>query len=220
MGWPMKQGLVVACAVAGLLGCGRPLSSSVPEAGGADGGSSSGVSASGGGGGESSDAGQCAVTAEAAALEPPNHAEVGTQVTWGSNPPSSGAHYPVWAAYQEFATPVPRGFYVHNLEHGAVVLLYNCAHVEGGEAGSACETIRQALRQASASLPDDPKCATPVRVRTVITPDPLIPTTIAATAWGFVYRAECIDLPSLQAFVAAHYAKGRENICTNGATHF
>lgn len=28
----------------------------------------------------------------------------------------------------------------------------------------------------------DPLCASPVRVRTVITPDPLIPTPIAATA--------------------------------------
>ena len=63
-------------------------------------------------------------------------------------------------------------------------------------------------------------CAAKVRVRTVISPDPLITTPIAAAAWGFVYRAECIDLPSLKAFAAAHVAHGPENVCGNGVTQF
>lgn len=220
----MKQGLAVACVVVALFGCGRPVTAVGalgPES--SDGGSRS-SGAGGGGGGGGSDAGSdvplCAVTAEAAPLEPPNHWPLGTTPEWGSNPPSSGSHYPQWAAYQEYTTPVPRGFYVHNLEHGAVVLLYNCALVEGGEGGSACEALRQGLREASASLPDDPLCTASVRVRTIITPDPLIPTPIAATAWGFVYRAPCVDLASLKAFVAAHYGKGREDECENGVTSF
>ncbi len=202
----------VVCAV-GLLTCGRPVTAHFQDAAVPDGGDPPQIEENqdGGDGGT-----PCAITVEAVTPAPANHVPVGTAVNWNSNPPAGGSHYPIWAAYQEFTAAVPRGFYVHNLEHGAVVLLYNCASVDG----STCEAIGETLRQASAALPDDPLCASPVRVRTVITPDPLIPTPIAATAWGFVYRAECIDLPSLQAFVAAHYAKGPENLCTNGATHF
>ena len=57
-------------------------------------------------------------------------------------------------------------------------------------------------------------------VRTVITPDPLIPEPIVAVAWGFVYRAQCVDLPSLQDFMRSHYAHAPEDECANGVTRF
>lgn len=195
----MDQKAVVLCVVASLFGCGKanpgPLDASVLDGG-------------------------CAITVESWALGAGTHVPVGTDLTWESNPPSSGSHYPVWAAFQEFTSPVPRGYYVHDLEHGAVVLLYNCAGLAGGPEGGECGLLRDGLRQASASLPDDPLCGAGVRVRTVITSDPLIPTTVAAAAWGFTYRAECVDLPSLEAFAAAHYARAPENECANGVTSF
>ncbi len=156
----------------------------------------------------------CAITVERWELGKGNHLPVGTDLQWPSNPPQSGPHYPIWAAFQEYSSPVPRGYYVHDLEHGAVVLLSNCSLVSGD-----CTPVLEALRQASASLPDDPKC-TDVRVRTVITPDPLIPQPLIAVSWGFIYRAECVDQPSLNAFVQAHYARGTEDLCANGTTQF
>ena len=159
--------------------------------------------------------GGCSIVVEQWALEKASHVPVGTDITWTSNPPSSGSHFPVWAAYQAFSTPVPRGYYVHDLEHGAVVLLFNCARSDAG-----CDELPAALQQVSDALPSDGMCTAPVRVRTVISPDPLLPTPIAAVAWGFVYRAECVDLPSLKAFAAAHYAQGPENVCANGVTQF
>jgi hypothetical protein len=159
----------------------------------------------------------CAITIEAWKLGEPTHLAEGTAITWESNPPASGPHFPRWAGYQEFTSPVPRGNWVHSLEHGAVVLLSNCGALPEG---ADCEPIKQLLRDASASLPSDGMCTAPVRVRTVITPDPLISTPIAAVAWGFIYRASCVDLPSLSAFAAAHYAKGPENLCANGITRF
>ena len=113
-----------------------------------------------------------------------------------------------------FTSPVPRGYYVHDLEHGAVVLLSNCDQVSGD-----CTPVLDALRAASASLPDDPLCSS-VRVRTVITPDPLIDQPLVAVSWGYVYRAACVDQPSLNAFVQAHYGKGPEALCANGVTQF
>jgi hypothetical protein len=144
------------------------------------------------------------------------HVPIGTTVDWDSNPPSSGPHYPIWAAFQAYTSPVPRGYYVHDLEHGAIVFLYNC-----GSAG--CPEVVSALQAASDSLPDDPLCAQEgggVRVRTVITPDPLIPTRVAAAAWGWTYLADCADLPTLEQFAKAHYGQGREDLCSPGTTAF
>jgi hypothetical protein len=143
----------------------------------------------------------------------------GAAVGWNSNPPSSGPHYPIWAAYQAYTTPVPRPFYVHDEEHGAIVLLYNCA--DAGEAG--CPAVPAALQAVSDSIPDDPLCTSAgegIRVRTVVTPDPLIDVPIAAAAWGWTYKAECVDLPTLKDFANAHYAMGPEDFCSNGTTQF
>src|SRR5665213_2666397 len=49
------------------------------------------------------------------------HIDTCSAITFPENPPAGGNHYQVWAAYQSFSFAVPRGFWVHNLEHGAVV---------------------------------------------------------------------------------------------------
>ncbi len=162
-----------------------------------------------------SDAG-CVVTIASPPLLPALHVTIGSDIQWDSNPPSSGSHYPVWAAFQTYDAPVPRGYYVHDLEHGAIVFVYNCG--DGG-----CPDVVSAFHRASDSLPDDPLCTAAgegVRVRTVITPDPLLDVTVAAAAWGWTYKADCVDLPSLEAFASAHYAQGPEMFCTNGTTQF
>jgi hypothetical protein len=43
---------------------------------------------------------------------------------YNSYPPSSGPHFPVPAVYGIYDQPVPQIRLVHNLEHGAVVVLY------------------------------------------------------------------------------------------------
>ena len=42
------------------------------------------------------------------------------------SPPVFGDHYPTWAAFQTYEYPVPLGYLVHSLEHGAVVVFYDC----------------------------------------------------------------------------------------------
>lgn len=156
----------------------------------------------------------CAVTVDSPPLLPASHVAIGTVVAYDSNPPSSGPHYPIWAAYQAYATPVPRSYYVHDLEHGAIVLLYNCASRD------ACPGTAAALEAIPAQLATDPLCDPSVRVRTVVTPDPLLDVPVAAAAWGHTYKADCVDVPTLLAFARAHYAQGPENICGNGTTQF
>lgn len=156
----------------------------------------------------------CPVTIETPELVPGSHVPTGTAITWSSNPPSSGPHYPLWANFQDFSRPVDRGYLVHVLEHGGVVLFYRC------DEGGTCDAIVDGLRKVRESLPTDPLCDPSIRVRVVIVPDPLIDAPVAAAAWGWTYKADCLDLPTLQDFAKAHYAQGTENICAAGVTTF
>src|SRR5438128_329499 len=58
----------------------------------------------------------CLVTIDTPLIEEPKHVAVGTPVTYDSNPPSSGEHYPYWAAFKAFPKPVDPRFWVHDLE--------------------------------------------------------------------------------------------------------
>lgn len=180
--------------------------------------------------------GPCNAIEDTPPLQPGVHVEIGTDITtWDSNPPSSGQHYPIWAAYQAYSTPVPRGYYVHDLEHGGVVLVYNCAigdagqevpldTSDGGDAGAGpCPSVAAELQAIIDAFPSDPKCdpaAGDPRVRFVLTPDPLLDVPVAAAAWGWTYKADCVDPATLSQFAKNHYDQGTEEICVNGQSVF
>lgn len=153
-------------------------------------------------------AASCEVTVGAPPISGSNHLPEGTAIGYCSNPPSSGPHYPVWAAFQEYSTPVAWPYLVHSLEHGAVVLLYKC------DAGNCPDVVAQ-LRQVRDNAAADPLCDAGTK-RIIIAPSPTIATPIAAAAWGKTYEAACVDLPSLEAFVRDNYAKGPEDLCNPG----
>lgn len=137
------------------------------------------------------------------------HLPLCTAVDYATNPPSGGEHWPEWAAFKEYAAPVPREMYVHDLEHGAVAFLYRC--------DDGCPEVVGALRGAYDSLPQDPVCeGAGVAARRLLTPDPKLATPIALAAWGATYTATCIDPPSLAEFAKEHYGEGPEEVCAPG----
>jgi hypothetical protein len=142
--------------------------------------------------------------------EQPTHVGACRITSWKSVPPSSGAHYDEWAAYGIYAKPVPWGFLVHNLEHGAVVFAYNCP--EG------CPRELSMLEALVRSLPDDPLCATgAVKKRVVLVPDPTLDVRFAASAWGATLRAPCFDADGFRAFYLARRGRGPEPLqCDEG----
>lgn len=160
------------------------------------------------------DAGACKATITAPPLMDAPHVPIGTAVTYNSNPPSSGPHYPLWAAFREYDVPVDRRYYVHDLEHGAVVLAYKCA------TAAECPELVEGLRKVVANIKTDPLCMAPIRVRYVLTPDPLLATKVAIAAWGYTYTADCLDVPTLSAFANDNYAQGPENFCSEGNATF
>jgi hypothetical protein len=163
--------------------------------------------------------GACAAVVEQQGIEGASHVAECTIIDYGTNPPSSGDHYPFWAAYKTYMSPIPEGFWVHDLEHGAVVLTYNCA-VGQGDAGDCAGEVAAAQAMIDA-LPSDPLCvelAQPENVlrRTVMTPDPKLDVRFAASAWGWTLRANCFDATIFREFAVAHYGMGTEPLCNDG----
>ena len=52
------------------------------------------------------------------------HVDLGSPLTNTNNPPASGSHYPVTARWAFSDSPLQPGFWIHNLEHGGITVLY------------------------------------------------------------------------------------------------
>ena len=177
------------------------------------GAASESAAGSGGGGGVAAavcdgPVGPCETVTCSYPLEVGVHVPTCSPISFTTNPPTSGPHYPIWALFQEYAQAVPRGFWIHSMEHGAVALAYDCP---GG-----CAADVAKLEAIVAAQPQDPLCVAPVTARVVLTPDPALDAPIAAAAWGHALRAQCVDAPLVEAFVVAHYAQAPEDECAGG----
>jgi hypothetical protein len=139
--------------------------------------------------------------------DPGIHMTVCSALSHATNPPSSGPHYPQWAAFKTYPEPVPWGFLVHSLEHGALVISYNCP---GG-----CPSEVAEVQSFIDGLPLDPLCTSPPR-RLILVPDPNLDVRFAASAWGFALRAGCFERQTFEDFFLQHYGKAPEDFCNAG----
>lgn len=156
-------------------------------------------------------AGDCDIEVCAPDALDARHVDVCSVIAWPTNPPTSGEHYPIWALFQDYDEPVPRGFWLHSVEHSAVVLAYNCDHVSGD-----CGALADELTAFAAAAEDDPLCDASVGNRIIVTPDPLLDVAFAAVAWGHSLKGSCFEEAPVQDFVDAHYGKNYENFCSGG----
>ncbi len=136
------------------------------------------------------------VLGESFCSEGRNHVEQDSELTFESNPPHSGDHYPTWAAWGEHDPALPRGNWVHNLEHGGIALLYLCP--EG------CEEELDVYREVIAERPE---------LRFIITSDPgLEEEGFAAVSWTWVHRFDSPDLDELLCFADQHENHAPEDV--------
>lgn len=121
-------------------------------------------------------------------------AHVDGPIDYPELPPAGGSHDSCWLDYGVYSSPpAPPERWVHNLEHGAVVYLYNCP---GG-----CDADVTALEQLVEGLP-----------RIILTPYADMPPGFAAVAWGQRLVSSCLDLDALMAFFLAHYDNAPESV--------
>ncbi|MEZ4265992.1 MAG: DUF3105 domain-containing protein [Myxococcota bacterium] len=132
----------------------------------------------------------------AAHISPP------TPIAYDDTPPSSGNHRPTWAKWGEY-TFCPAQRWVHNLEHGGAVFLYDpCAD----------PTLIDALRAFAKARPDD--AGGPFRW--LLTPYPGLGDMVAVVTWEWSWVSPCVDETAIEQFLADHYRKSPEDVASDG----
>ena len=153
---------------------------------------------------------------------PHNHVAPPARVTYNHDPPTSGCHYSLSGQ-----APVTRGVYtqqisaehwVHNLEHGYIVVLYNCP--------SGCDADFQQLRQwydKEQSKPDtglvqyaqaNPSANFKPYAKIVVLPWPSMQPRFAAVSWDYYDPMTKLDVNELNRFYDNHFGHAPEGPTT------
>lgn len=136
------------------------------------------------------------------AMEGADHVAEGSPLTFRSRPPTSGTHYPSWVQSYGFMDPAPpTGNWVHNLEHGAIAILYNCPQ--------ACPQLEQQLKELYPTLPLG-RNARRGMPRALIFPYADMDKKIAVVAWGWVLELDEFDQDQIVKFYESRLDRGPE----------
>jgi hypothetical protein len=129
------------------------------------------------------------------------HVSEGRDLPQRNRPPSSGIHYGSSSRYTVSATPIPPGNWIHNLEHGGVVILYRCDDQQAcGEAASRVRTeVSDVARDGAFG-----------QVKILGSPYQEIETPFTAVAWGRTLPLEEFDAEQLLAFYDRYVDRGPE----------
>jgi len=114
-------------------------------------------------------------------------------------PPAGGNHNPCWAIWGIHTDFVPAERWVHNLEHGGIVFLYNCP--------DGCGTDATALSQITTFVGRHEQA--------LITPYAGMKQKFAVVSWGHRLVSDCIDAEAAAAFYAVHVNRAPESITSN-----
>jgi hypothetical protein len=198
---PSEPGFSGSGGASGMTGAGGQEQGGVPtESGGGGAGAGgpageAGAAGAAGASGSDGNGGVCSAVETAETVAAGAHVAECSLVEYTTNPPSSGSHYPVWADFGVYDFPLPRGFWMHNLEHGAVVVTYNCP--------DECAQDLAAATSWAQTLKPDAVCPSSA-TRIILVPDPKLDVRWAASSWGFTLRANCFDAETFSKFFYDH----------------
>ena len=124
-----------------------------------------------------------------------------TQEKWdkfkyNSNPPTSGPHDPVWTKAGIYNKPQGDGHLVHSLEHGYVIISYNCKADE-----KSCTDLVKQL----SDVANEQKLW-----KLILVPRPELDTRIALTAWTRIDKFNTFDKDRMVNFISAFRDHGPE----------
>lgn len=115
------------------------------------------------------------------------------EVAYETYPPMGGDHDACWAEWGVHTTAVADENWVHNLEHGGVVFLYDCPEGCDGE-----------VSQLSAYV-------TALGPTALLTPYAEMDVKFAAVSWGWRLLQDCLDMSTMQTFYSVHVDHGPES---------
>ena len=137
----------------------------------------------------------------------PTHIDPSTTWSYKNYPPTSGPHYgqPDGPASWQTDAPMREGTFIHNMEHGGIVIAYDCP------SGSDCTTLRNQLDNFVQNLvPAEPTFS---EYKIVMTPYARGMThKVALLAWHYVEWLDGYDQAAITTFYEAHVDKGPEPI--------
>lgn len=128
----------------------------------------------------------------------PDHSHVDGNVSYADEPPYGGDHNSCWATWGEHTEQVAAENWVHNLEHGGVVFLYDCP--DGCD-----EEHAQLLAYTSTLTPG----------RWLLSPYEKSSYPFTVVSWGHRLELGCFDLPAIQRFYDENVGNGREDVTAN-----
>ncbi len=136
------------------------------------------------------------------------HIEKGaTHVAYNSKPPTSGPHWNIageapvpWGIYKE---PIVDEAQVHNLEHGGIMIQYNCRDCP--------ELVAQLEGFYNRYVPEHPLPLFRNSSKIIVAPYYDMPSRIALTAWGRIDQFNDYDEERIVKFVEAFRDKGPES---------
>ncbi len=120
-------------------------------------------------------------------------------IEYDTTPPVGGPHDPCWADWGVYDTELDPRHWIHNLEHGGIVYLYDCP--EG------CAEDVATLEAIEAAAPAGTVIVTPYTG--------LEGGGFAAISWGWRQLTGCADQAALQQFYDDHVDQGPESVTAN-----
>ncbi len=113
---------------------------------------------------------------------------------YNSNPPTSGPHYAVPAAAGFYDVAAQDENLVHSLEHGYVIIWYNCSALSDGECSRLKSQIKDVMQSAGVStITGTPKL--------IAVPRTAMDTRLALTTWGRLDTFDAFDRQRILNFI-------------------
>jgi len=162
------------------------------------------------------------------------HVPLGTKIEYNSNPPTSGQHNENWIRPGVYDAPQLDEMLVHSLEHGYIIVSYNCFLEEQSlvpqaiavesspqATDSAQWTSLQGIKYDGEKWKKDQSCQTLKSSleeemhklglkRMILVPRPNLDTRIALTAWARIDKFDGFDSKRIEKFARAFHNKGPE----------
>jgi hypothetical protein len=154
----------------------------------------------------------CVVYEFAVPIQEPSgkHLPEGSTIAYDHNPPAGGPSYEMWAAYRRYLDSAQRGHWVHNLRHGAIVLVYRPDAPDDVVAALA-QALPQVPTPGARAKPDCPHMG-------LMSPDPELADTYAVLAFGWMMTSNCTpQVADVVDFAQRHVYNGLEQECYDGA---
>jgi len=128
---------------------------------------------------------------------------------YNSNPPTSGPHREIFSDKFVSPTPLPNYEQVHLLEHGNVLLQYNCTCPDVAAALAAIAYEYDSKLIAPNELqptPEEVQAGEEAGKAVLVAPYPHMGARIALTAWTRLATLDTVDKPKIESFIGLYLA--------------